>query len=170
MGINTNGLRFLLRARRMGVDFSATATVGRQGLHLTYEALRRVINVEYGLDVDAKRLSEIYEHRYAEKLFELLGATKVDSFDASRYEGSSQVHDFNTPIADGFHRKYTAIIDGGSLEHVFNFPVAVGNCMQMLRAGGHFLGISPTNNQMGHGFYQFSPELFFRVFSPENGF
>lgn len=23
---------------------------------------------------------------------------------------------------------------------------------------------------MGHGFYQFSPELYFRVFSPDNGF
>jgi hypothetical protein len=27
-----------------------------------------------------------------------------------------------------------------------------------------------ANNFMGHGFYQFSPELFYRVFSPENGF
>ena len=27
-----------------------------------------------------------------------------------------------------------------------------------------------ANNHMGHGFYQFSPELFFRVFQPENGF
>ncbi len=28
----------------------------------------------------------------------------------------------------------------------------------------------PANENMGHGFYQFSPELFFRVFNPENGF
>ena len=27
-----------------------------------------------------------------------------------------------------------------------------------------------ANNYLGHGFYQFSPELFFRVFAPENGF
>jgi hypothetical protein len=30
--------------------------------------------------------------------------------------------------------------------------------------------VTPANNQMGHGFYQFSPELFFRVFSQENGY
>lgn len=27
-----------------------------------------------------------------------------------------------------------------------------------------------ANNHMGHGFYQFSPELFFRIFREENGF
>jgi hypothetical protein len=36
--------------------------------------------------------------------------------------------------------------------------------------GGHFIGITPTNNWTGHGFYQFSPELFFRIFSEPNGF
>ena len=29
---------------------------------------------------------------------------------------------------------------------------------------------SVANNHCGHGFYQFSPELFFRIFQPENGF
>jgi hypothetical protein len=36
--------------------------------------------------------------------------------------------------------------------------------------GGHFLGVTAANNFMGHGFYQFSPELYYRVFSPENGY
>jgi hypothetical protein len=30
--------------------------------------------------------------------------------------------------------------------------------------------VAPCNNYMGHGFYQLSPELFFRVRIPENGF
>jgi hypothetical protein len=32
------------------------------------------------------------------------------------------------------------------------------------------VAITTAHNYMGHGFYQFSPELFFRVFSVENGF
>jgi len=40
----------------------------------------------------------------------------------------------------------------------------------MVETGGHYLGITPANNFMGHGFYQFSPELYFRVFSEVNGF
>jgi hypothetical protein len=42
--------------------------------------------------------------------------------------------------------------------------------MQMIRPGGFYLGLTPTNNFCGHGFYQFSPEFYFRVFTADNGF
>jgi len=42
--------------------------------------------------------------------------------------------------------------------------------MEMVRVGGHLLLQTPANNYCGHGFYQFSPELYYRVLSPENGF
>ena len=58
----------------------------------------------------------------------------------------------------------------GTLEHIFNFPQSIKNCMEMVRVGGHFVGITVANNLMGHGFYQFSPELYYRVLSAENGF
>lgn len=69
----------------------------------------------------------------------------------------------NREIPGDFIEKYSMVLDGGSLEHVFNFPVAVRNCMQMLQVGGHYLAITPANNFMGHGFYQFSPELYFSI-------
>jgi len=40
----------------------------------------------------------------------------------------------------------------------------------MVKVGGHYISITPANNFMGHGFYQFSPEFFYRSFSPSNGF
>ena len=43
-------------------------------------------------------------------------------------------------------------------------------CLELLAPGGHFIATAPANQMMGHGFYQFSPELFFRVFNRENGF
>ena len=51
-----------------------------------------------------------------------------------------------------------------------NFPTALRNCLDMVAVGGHFLGVTPANNLMGHGFYQLSPELYARVFQEENGF
>ena len=42
--------------------------------------------------------------------------------------------------------------------------------MEMLRPGGCFITHTAANNWCGHGFYQFSPELFFSALSPENGF
>ena len=99
-----------------------------------------------------------------------MGAKETISIDASAYEGASLVHDMNVPIGDELKRKFSVVIDGGTLEHIFNFPVAIQNCMQMLDVGGHFFSHTMANNFMGHGFYQFSPELFYRVFSAENGF
>jgi hypothetical protein len=42
--------------------------------------------------------------------------------------------------------------------------------MRMVQVGGTLFLTTPANNLCGHGFYQFSPELMFRVFNRENGF
>src|SRR5262249_9036900 len=51
-----------------------------------------------------------------------------------------------------------------------NVPVAFASCMQMLAPGGRFVAVTIANNWCGHGFYQFSPELFYRVFNKDAGF
>jgi FkbM family methyltransferase len=112
---------------------------------------------------------EILRYAFSESLFKKLGATVVDSIDASGYEGASIIHDFNEPIDTSLVRAYTCMVDFGSLEHVFNTPVALKNCTDLLEVGGYFISVSIANNFMGHGFYQFSPELFFNYFA-HNGF
>ncbi|RYD71378.1 MAG: hypothetical protein EOP84_24985 [Verrucomicrobiaceae bacterium] len=107
---------------------------------------------------------------YTEPLFRSLGAAMIDSVDASNYESATRIHDLNQPIPESWKELYTVVLDGGSLEHVFNLPVALKNCMEMVASGGHYLAITPTNNFCGHGFYQFSPELYFNVFCKRNGF
>jgi hypothetical protein len=62
------------------------------------------------------------------------------------------------------------LVDGGTLEHVFHYPTALKNAMEMVKVGGRLFLITPTNNYCGHGFFQFSPELFYRTLLPENGF
>lgn len=170
MGINLNGLRFLLYAKAQGADFSKTAMLGRQGLHLAYEQFCHVICNEFGYIVPKPQLQKMYKYHYADELLYYLGAEEVHSFDASDYEGGTHIHDFNLEIDSAYFENYTCLIDGGSLEHIFNFPIAVKNCMNMLVKGGCFLGITPANNYPGHGFYQFSPELFYLLFSDHNGF
>ena len=40
----------------------------------------------------------------------------------------------------------------------------------MLVDRGSFFSYTPCNNHTGHGFYQFSPEVFYRIFNETNGF
>ncbi len=171
MGLDTNGIRFLLYSKQLGVDFSRTAMIGRQSLHVNKHDLAREL-ASFGYRFEARELDSIMVENdgYAEPLLRYLGATEVHSFDCSQYEGATHQHDMNQPLPGKCKEQYTTVLDGGSLEHIFNFPVAIKNCMEMLKIGGYYLAITPANNFVGHGFYQFSPELYFSVFTPANGF
>jgi hypothetical protein len=117
-----------------------------------------------------RRIASSFSSTYVDAFLEILGADKVDALDFSNYEGASILHDLDRPVPPELHQSFDCVLDGGLLEHVFNFPAAIKNCMEMTRCGGHVILFTTANNFMGHGFYQFSPELFFRIFSPENGF
>jgi hypothetical protein len=144
-------------------------TIGRQSLHLSDEQLKEAIkNFNYSIE-DISDITNKYQH-FSEGLFYFFGAKKVDSIDASNYENATIICDLNKPISDTYKSKYDLVLDSGTLEHVFNFPQAISNCMNLTKLGGHFIGIYPCNNFFGHGFYQFSSEIFYRTFSKENGF
>jgi hypothetical protein len=171
MGIDRHFADFLLCAKDAGADFRRVATLGRLNLFIDHRSLAAVFR-EHGRvitdsDIRAMRSASA---GYVEEFLRHVGAQETCSIDASEYEGASLVHDMNLPIPAEHKGRFSAIIDGGTLEHIFNFPTAIRNCMEMLAVGGHFFTQTMANNFMGHGFYQFSPELFYRVFSPENGF
>ena len=87
----------------------------------------------------------------------------------SDYEGADLIADMNQPVGPDLHQRFDAVIDGGSLEHIFNVPVALSNFIRMARPGGRIFVSTPANNLCGHGFYQFSPELMFRAFGEPQG-
>lgn len=122
------------------------------------------------LNITREEASDMLKHKFVEPLLKKLGAERIESVDNSTYEQASIVHDMNQPVPDHLKGAFSCVFDGGSLEHIFNFPQAIKNCMEMVAVGGHFLEVTAANNFMGHGFYQFGPELYYRVFSPENGF
>lgn len=168
MGLSRDGVRFVLYARRLGVDFSRMATLGRQDLELGRGALAREL-ADFGHRLPQEEIARIHGP-YADELFRWLGARELHTYDNSSYEGATHIHDLNLPITESAQGAYSVVLDGGSLEHVFDFPRAIRNCMEMLAVGGHYLAITPANNFMGHGFYQFSPELYYSVLAPQNGF
>jgi SAM-dependent methyltransferase len=100
------------------------------------------------------------------------GTLQADSVDASDYESATFVHDMNLPwpALSPQRGHYDAVLDFGCLEHVFDFPTAWRNVVDLCRVGGHILHALPANNLSGHGFYQFSPELFVSLYTPERGF
>jgi hypothetical protein len=158
----------LLKARQAGVSFERTLTVSRQQVYLhsaELEELRRMFP-EHGPLLDGYQFGE-----YADRFWrDVIGVGNLDTIDNSDYEGASIIHDLNRPVPPELWERFDAVVEAGSLEHIFNFPAAISNLMKMARVGGTVFLTTPANNLCGHGFYQFSPELIYRVFSRENGF
>jgi hypothetical protein len=166
MGLDIAAINLLLCAKNAGVDFSDTLQIGRQHFFGKMPALARSLELA-GLPIDAPSLMQ---NKYSEEFFSAIGAKCISSLDASEYEKATYIHDLNRPIPPQFSQRFSLVYDGGTLEHVFNFSQALKNCMEMVRVGGHFIQLTVANNYMGHGFWQISPEMSYRVFTPENGF
>lgn len=151
-----------------GETIGAVAMLGRQHLDLS--------DPQWASDIEARlgfKMQDVITERddqYAEPFFHRAGATAVDAIDFSTYQGANFIHDMNDPLPDSLKGRFQLLHDGGTMEHVFHVPNYLSNCMKLLHLGGFYVGVVPTDLWMGHGFYQFSPELMFRVFSEANGF
>lgn len=173
MALMMSDARMLWEAKVRGISFRKTLTVAHLLLFLhpsevlSLQKAYRTACPTSSLDaLDGYRWGD-YSDRF---LRTFLGVDELEVLDNSAYEGATLIHDLNQPIAESLHARFDAVIDAGTLEHVFNFPVALANLMKMVKVGGSIFITTPANNLCGHGFYQFSPELFFQVFTAENGF
>ena len=159
MGIDAQGLNCLLYARTFG-EFGPTVTMGRQCVHLEQQYLSQKLGISY-------------RHIFADYCEPLLkqhfGSTIVDSVDAAEYEQATIIHDMNLPFKKS-HSKFKTLIDFGTLEHVFHVPQALSNMWELCEEQAQILHVLPSNNFCGHGFWQFSPELFLSMYRPANGF
>jgi SAM-dependent methyltransferase len=167
MSLDFHGAALLAFARQQKMPMQSVLTLGRLDSLVTAEWNAHLAST-YGQPLDGV---DCEREPYAEAFFRKLGAERVESLDMSEYQGCSVCHDLNLPLPEDPTRPtYDLVFDGGTLEHVFHFPTAIANCMSLVKVGGHFMAATPADHWLGHGFYQFSPELFFRVFAPENGF
>ena len=160
MGIDIHALNFLKYAYTKKA-FGDTLTIGRQGIHVTKSIIKKIIRTK--VDYKNKEYCE-------ELLIEYFGAKKVESIDSNAYEKATHIHDMNELIPQSLTGKFDTVFDGGCLEHIFNAPQALKNCSLFCKLGGQIIHVLPTNNFCGHGFWQFSPELFFSLYSNENGY
>jgi SAM-dependent methyltransferase len=172
VGIDLHNLNFLAHAQDLGVRFDRTLAIGRQALFVEDFELEQH-RQRRGQPVLREPAAAPGRPRYFEPLMQQwFGAAVADAVDASPYEQARLIHDMNEPwpAHSAERASYDAVLDFGCLEHVFNFPVAWRNVVDLCRVGGHVLHALPANNLCGHGFYQFSPELFFNLYQSARGF
>ena len=142
MGIDTAVMNHLKYCNTFG-DFNDTITMGRQQIH---------VNTSNFFDGRVYTLYDWCENM----LIKEFGCTYVDSMDFSNFEGANIIHDLNIIIDNENNiQKYDTVIDLGTLEHVYHINNAFINLSKICKTGGQIIHILPSDQQCGHGFWQF---------------
>lgn len=162
MGIDAQLAGQLIVARHLAVGKESCVMLGRQKFHIKGKFRRHLRQQlrKAGLGPDIPDYEQ--PDGFAETFLKRVGYPAPLSLDASAYENCDLTHDMNEPLPDDLRDRFDVIIDGGTLEHVYNTPQALDNVFHMLRPGGIFISINGITGWAGHGFYQFSPELVWR--------
>jgi len=135
-------------------------TLGRLGNQINKKKLK-LLGLENNIAFSKEYCDEI--------LMDYFGANLVHSIDNSNFEGANIIFDMNEELTD-VNKQYDTIIDIGTSEHVFNINQNLRNISRLCKKGGRIIHCLPANNQCGHGFWQFSPELFFSLYDESNGY
>lgn len=168
MGLGKKAFEHVCTAIRAMPSPGEVLTLGVQDLHFDERWFRKEM-VRLGFELPSSWASVISEKPYFQKrnyltqgcVFSALGIDKLHSLDASPFEGCDFIHDLNDPCPpDELCGRFSLIIDGGTLEHIFHVPNALKAIHRMLRPGGIIIHQSPTSNYVDHGFYSFSPTFF----------
>jgi hypothetical protein len=171
VGIAKGGARLLLAEAAKRQFSGRILQLGRQHLFLTSDdlfALAKTHGVRLNLThVSKNARPPLLKNEYLDdgSFFAYLGFECVDSCDVSDDEKPTHILDLNRPLPPELVGKYDVIFDGGTLEHVFDFPQALRNIHQLLTVNGRIIHQSPSTNHVDHGFYMFSPTVFSDYYS-----
>ena len=115
-------------------------------------------------------IPEIY-HRNSYEIFEKLpGVECVSALDFSDYEGADIVFDLNSnELPQEYKGKFDLVIDGGTLEHVFNQYNAINNMNALVKIGGYIYHMLPCAGWGNHSFYNYSPTFFTDIYHAKYG-
>jgi SAM-dependent methyltransferase len=177
MGLSKAGLKIFLREAQRRPFSGRLLTLGRQDAHFDYAFVERAAR-EFGLGlkppdhIELSHKPELAEAgRVSDRtLFRALGFSECLSTDYSDFEGADVVLDLNRPdTPEELRDRFDVVFDGGTMEHVFHVPNALAHICRSVRVGGRAIHMAPASNHVDHGFYMFSPTLFWDFYAA-NGF
>src|SRR2546423_9661754 len=114
MGLDLDATKFLAQARKAGVRFDETLTLGQQYMLLSPERMAAILQ-EKGIwpppGGEGAFLGKLRETKWRFNVFgSALGAKNVSSMDASAYEQANIIHDLNQPVPKELEERFDVVI------------------------------------------------------------
>ena len=157
MALTFHTFKFLEKLKKNQIYFGQTLTIGRLNNLLTNEDFKK-LNININQD--------FYADNILIKNFDLVS---LNALDYSSFENADIIHDLNIPFKNE-KKQFDTVLDFGTSEHIFDVVQCLKNISSLCKINGHIIHCLPANNNCGHGFWQFSPELFFSIYNDKNGF
>lgn len=183
MGLTSSNLKFIIKKKEKYKFQGPVLTLGNQDIYATEKNIadwleaekipfKKPIKILYSTSSDVPKINkEAQNYIHAKTFLEFLGIDEENYYDIDKFDFDKPkiIHDLQNPIDKKFHNFFNLIIDGGTLEHIFDIKSVMENIARMTNIGGYVLQIIPAQNFLNHGFYQFSPTFFYDFYS-NNGF
>jgi hypothetical protein len=175
MGISKGNVKLIMQEGSVRPYSGSILEIGVQDVVLTSHELISMLKL-YGyrapvFEVELSQNEQLKAKKFIsdQYFFKSLGFENVVSLDYSNFEGCNVVYDMNlgkppNELIDQFN----VVIDGGTMEHVFNTKNFLKNIHLMCKVGGRIIHLSPSSNQINHGFYSFSPTFFLDYYQENN--
>lgn len=182
MGMLKSYLKLVLLFHKERQFRGSVCVLGNQEIWATYEDLQGCFD-EMGVSYRVPREIRGHSSRmfaadpvlrglaarfvHASVFFDMLGMDEYVDVDKFETDRPVLQLDLNEPVSDTLRGRFDLVIDGGTAEHIFDVRSVFRNIVRMTKIGGHAMHISTF--QPDHGFYAFSPCLFFDFYLA-NGF
>lgn len=183
MGFIPSSCRLLIQAHKQIHFQGPVLTLGNQDIWADYNQLEhffREMDCPY-VNVTPTPHTSLFFKTYppliaktkkfvhAKTFFRMLGIDEYWDMDKLADDQPQILHDLNNPVPPKYHRRFNLIVDGGTIEHIFDIRQTMENLVQMCKPSGWVVHLSPASNFLDHGLYSFSPCFFFDFYQA-NGF
>jgi len=183
MGLTPPSLKYIIKAKKKYQIKGPVLTFGNQDIYATSSHVSKWIkNERLPLNLPEKihystsrTMAEINKESerfiHAKTFFEMIGIAESQYYDIDKFNFDKPriLHDLEKPFPAKYHNFFRLIIDSGTMEHIFDIKAVMENIVKITKVGGYVLQMLPANNFLNHGFYQFSPTLFYDFYT-NNGF
>ena len=182
MGFTPDFFRLIIKLHKQVHFNGSVLTLGNQDVYASYEDLKSLFDEAHypyqNLDKVREHTSNFFKEDlatltqnfvHASVFFEMLGLGQYYDLDKFPEDHPVLLYDLNTPVPQEWHNKFGLVVDSGTSEHIFDVKQVLANTVALTELGGWVIHISPSSNTVDHGFYSFSPTLFYDFYQA-NGF
>jgi len=183
MGLPAQSIKFIIKIKKKHCLKGPVLTLGNQDIYATERDITDWLEAE---KVSFKKPSIIRKstsqeivkinpqaknYIHAKTFFEFLDIPESQYYDIDKFDLDKPkiFHDLERPLPSRYHNFFNFILDSGTLEHIFDIKSVMENIVKAVKIGGFVLHLTPAQNFLNHGFYQFCPTFFYDFYT-SNGF